>query len=61
MRSPEALLCWQWCIESMHSSVNQDKPTLEIVQVPSIKVKDSFLRLKKKKGHTLDLTAVGRE
>lgn len=43
-------------IESMHSFVNnQNKGTLEIVPFPFVKVKDSFLLLKKKEGPTVDL------
>lgn len=40
----------------MHSFVNnKDKTTFEIVHVPSVMVKDSFLLLRKKVGPTIGL------
>lgn len=52
-------LVWPlWFVEGMLSFVySKDNTILEIVHVPSIMVKDSFLRLRKNMGPNVDLIA----
>lgn len=53
---------WQRCIGAIHIFVNsQDKATLKVLPLTSIRIKDLFLRVKKMMGPIVDLITAMRD
>lgn len=56
MRSLDMVLLWKKCIDRVHRyASNTDRTKVEVVPTPMIYMRDPFLRLKSKKGPTMDL------